>query len=697
MMNLQGQTKGQAGHQAALNRLKKELDQAMAREASIPMEPGGWWHQYVCPTHHTELLFDELREDDGRYHCPYGCVLEREPYHGAWLVYRHQLWARRSLKAAAVYAATKELAYGSYGRDIISAYAKQFPLYPVHPDAQPWMLKGRAFHQALTEAIWATTLLQAYLLLQDAGLAFGEAQADITTFIGMLESSMEQYHHILTIERNQPENNYTAWLNAALSCVYAVKQDHAKLDSLLERKGGIRNHLEIAILNDGLEFEGSVYYHVFVLRAYLITVEMLKRFDIDGFEIKAEGSRHIEGMLDVLIRLAEEDGRLPATHDGPYGRMPYTLEIIEVFEKGLAKYQKPEYWKLLNYYYETMGQGNSEALQSSEPWAYRNAGLEALLYRQWTGEEISLENPPAASSALLPDSGFAWLRHAGNPLTAMVDFGPHGGSHGHFDKLNVMLSLNGKPISPDRGTVPYGSVLKKSWYPATACHNTVSVNGQSQQEAEGRCLSFVEEKAYTAMTMSVDGTYPGATLVRHLLVSADYIVDWYQIGLAEPGEIDWWFHFIGEPSVEGWDFTATPAALGQDNGYEYVRSLAQWSKTTSAVANADVMARVKISGLEGGNSLSSAVALSENAAAYLVESPGLADDPSVMMKGVLVRTAGASADVAAVYAAGDKELDVRLQPLDESGASGEKKLTVRIGNEQISYQLTADGIREMSL
>ncbi|MGV2786894.1 heparinase, partial [Clostridium perfringens] len=240
--------------------LKAELDQVIDRRLDVPVDPGGWWHQYVCPEHHTELMFDPLEADCSTFRCPYGCEVEGEPYRGAWRVFKHQSMARYVLQSAAVYAGTGEKAYADLGKKLIVRYAEQFPLYPVHPDAQPWMLKGRAFHQALTEAIWATTLLRGYLLLKDAHVSFDEAEhRKIDQFLHMLESSMTEYHHVLTWERGNPENNYTAWLIAALFSIYAVQGETEKLRQLVAKEGGLRHHLSIAIRPDQLEFEGSIY------------------------------------------------------------------------------------------------------------------------------------------------------------------------------------------------------------------------------------------------------------------------------------------------------------------------------------------------------------------------------------------------------------------------------------------------------
>ena len=69
---------------------------------------------------------------------------------------------------------------------------------------------------------------------------------------------MTEYHHMLTQDRGNPENNYTAWLIAALFSIYAVQGEAEKLRRLVVKEGGLRHHLSIAIRPDQLEFEGSV-------------------------------------------------------------------------------------------------------------------------------------------------------------------------------------------------------------------------------------------------------------------------------------------------------------------------------------------------------------------------------------------------------------------------------------------------------
>ncbi|WP_010276776.1 heparinase II/III domain-containing protein [Paenibacillus senegalensis] len=606
-MNIRERSIQFAWHSQALSRLRAELDALMQAGAApdIPAEPGGWWHHYVCPRHHTELRYDPLERDAHSFACPHGCQLQGEPYRGAWLVFKHQAMARCALQGAAVFAATRKPEYARFSYGILLRYAEQFPRYPVHPGAEPWMLKGRAFHQALTEAIWATTMMRAYLLLSDEQAPVPEewaAQPEAwPSFVRLLAGSLEQAHCILTRERQQPESNYTAWLNAALCSVYAAAGEERQLLRVLAGEGGYRQHLSLAIRPDQLEYEGSIYYHLFVLRAYMITGEMAARWGHDLYAERGTAGQSLEGMLDVTAGLAAADGQLPAFHDGPYSREPYAREIAEVFEQGYARYGKPVYANIAACAYQQMygsrhRNGLEAVLYGVGEWPVSGASvipgspLSGIHRRQSAvcADSVSpsatasstapaLSSAPAAPAAgthgemetskagarleastphLLPDSGFAVLRHNGNPLYAIIDFGPHGGSHGHFDKLNLMLYHRDYPLSPDRGTVPYGSHLKKQWYPHTACHNTVSIGQRSQLESTGESRKFVVAQDYSYSWTRTSQSYEGVVMDRHLWMTSEWLLDWFEIRTHAEGEnvpkkdsgVDWWFHFLGKAS-----------------------------------------------------------------------------------------------------------------------------------------------------
>lgn len=649
-----------------LQQLQSELDGIMAAKLDIPVEPGGWWHQYVCPEHHTELLFDPSESDARTFRCPYGCEQQGEPYRGAWLVMKHQSCVRYALQGAAVFAGTRDERYAKWSMDILLRYAEQFPRYPVHPEAESWMLKGRAFHQALTEAIWATTLIRAYLLLQDeGGAAVGAAESQVLEpFFTMLEESMTQSRNLLVQEQKKPESNYTAWLNASLACLYAHRRDKEQLQKLVEAEGGLKHHLSIGVLPDQLEYEGSTYYHVFVLRAYFILVEMAERLGVDLYSIEGDKGQSFEGMLDVMVTLANDQGELIALHDGPYQRVPYAREIAETVEIGLSRYAKGEYVPMLREAYRQM-YGKPD-----------RAGLEALVYGQGMWDDTRIPDPASRQSRLLEASGFVIGRRSGGRLSFFADFGEHGGSHGHYDKLHLTLASKDGWLAPELGMVPYGSQMRKYWYACTESHNTVVIGQRSQAAHQGQLIRYEDNPNWTYAWLRSSQAYEGCQLDRHLLLTGSWLLDWFEVELVESDTIDWWMHSprISPSYAEQWRPIAGPI---QDTGpYRHVAAVSEW--ISGAASN---VCRLQMSGWTG-EGINVTTLQSTASRLVLTETPGTADRPLNRMNGFLQRQIGKKASFVVLYS--DKSEPTAFKAHFEADRLRSVQLTVGLTSWQAS-------------
>lgn len=73
----------------------------------------------------------------------------------------------------------------------------------------------------------------------------------------------------------------------------------------------------------------------------------------------------------------------------------------------------------------------------------------------------------------------------------LMDYGPHGGTHGHPDRLNIIFYANGRLQAPDFGNLcDYRLPLWREWDQQTISHNTVVVNEESQYT--GARLNFFQ-------------------------------------------------------------------------------------------------------------------------------------------------------------------------------------------------------------
>ncbi|WP_433029431.1 heparinase II/III domain-containing protein [Plantactinospora sp. CA-290183] len=405
----------------------------------LPTEPGGWWHAYVCPAHGVELGHVGLLDGafpTGGAPCPHGCAVDTPAVRAAWTVLAHQECAREILSAAR----SPAVADRTVAVRLLREYeARYLALGTEPPDgAADWMLRGRLFHQALTEAIWAVSIGRAARCADDAVPALREA---------LVEASAQARDRL--VAEGRFTSNYTAWLCAA-GAVCSGRPEW------LDGPHGIYAHVLAATHDDGWEWEASTYYHAFVLRAYLLAVRA-----VPGAAPPAPVRARLAAMARVLTDLRTAGGLLPALHDGPYSRRGYDRELTEL-------------------------------------------------------SELCDLTPRSESSGVTVHDGGGYAVVRGGGVHAVLDFGGHGGSHGHRDKLALYLYGADTPWQPDPGQVPYGHGEWRRYYASTAAHPTFAVDGEEQAECTGRLVAVDD----TAVTVSCDRAYDGVSADRRVAVTA---------------------------------------------------------------------------------------------------------------------------------------------------------------------------------
>jgi hypothetical protein len=467
----------------------------------VPRSRGGWWHDYVCPSHGVELE----PEKNGVYPCAYGCELRGEPYAAAWLVFRHQALAREARLLAHRFrqnASSEDRVRAVQILDEYAALYRNISAAGWNDGSETWMLKGKLFSQALTEAQWAVQIADAVTALRGE---FGRNDEADTGIVGMLHGlldTVEAARGILVDERHDERSNYTAWLNAAGRALTRALQscgENADSTLWLERTF---DHIRIAVAPDGWEWEGSTYYHVFVLRAYLLGLA-----DLAPAELPEDVALRLAAMTRVLAEIATPDGRLPALHDGPYDRDGMHREVLEICV--LAK----------QLFTET-------CLDTVEEWVTvrlgaGDDGLERLL-TGWFGGEPSCGVVASRGSVWFPSVGYAVLRDPDDTFQAVIDAGPHGGSHGHLDKLAVYL-YGRTPWQPAPGVPPYASRLRHGYYARTTAHPTIRVDDLDQHEGTGILELWDAENG--RIVVRTDDAVPGVILRRELVLAAGHLVD----------------------------------------------------------------------------------------------------------------------------------------------------------------------------
>jgi hypothetical protein len=197
----------------------------------------------------------------------------------------------------------------------------------------------------------------------------------------------------------------------------------------------------------------------------------------------------------------------------------------------------------------------------------RARGREALF---WGKESVARGAPPGLASEVFSTSGNAILRAPGSDHTIAFKFGPHGGGHGHYDKLNFISFARGGIMAVDPGTQQYGAPTHNSWDKTTVAHNTVVVDEKTQAEAAGSLLAFAAAGPMSAVRASAGAAYKQASLVRTLFLAPEYAVDHFAAESTDGAEhaFDWVYHNYGRITS---DLATQPyTSLPKSNGYQHL-------------------------------------------------------------------------------------------------------------------------------
>ncbi len=169
-----------------------------------------------------------------------------------------------------------------------------------------------------------------------------------------------------------------------------------------------------------------------------------------------------------------------------------------------------------------------------------------------------------------------------------LDYGIAGGTHGHADKLHLDVVGASGLQSTDLGQV-YGASnadLTENWYRETVSHNTVVVDGTSQdRNLRGSLKYFGTTPRLQVANAEVKGAYasvPALTdveLERAVLLTDDYALDVFDAKGTKPHRFDQSWHGAGSLTIGTVPMAPAPCCvLDPDNknfGYHLLKNVAE--------------------------------------------------------------------------------------------------------------------------
>lgn len=505
-----------------ISNLVVKANRLLEKGLVIPEQAGDWIFYYACPHDNSDLD----AETPERHVCP-SC---KRVYTDArtQAAYRTKLSYQADaqlVQLAQAYAVSGDERYAVAVRDGLLKLARLYPTFTRH---DRWgrrgflaVVGGRRYAQHLDEAVQVIKLAGAYDLVA-AAVCFN-ADERRTIEDGLLGFIAREILRLQGFAGGQ--NNHQTWFNAAYATVGVAIGDAGLVGESLNGAAGLRWQLQKSVTDDGLWFEGTLAYQSYAMQAIMRHLEALRRVGI----LLMDDAR-LKSLWLGPINLAYPDGSLPVFHDSDPMR-------IDQFKGTWA-------------------------------WGYEyfHDNLLGVQAGKLAGSKIT------PVSADLRGIGLAVLRAgAGDDAAcAMLDYGQHGGHHGHPDKLGIVLYALGRELLVDPGRISYSVPEYQTWCRTTVAHNTVVIDGDDQAETTGILRYFTNTAHYAAAICHTDKAYRGYGLTRALVVTDRLLVDAFAVAGKRAADIDLVMHVRGMMATNGMALDSETARMGRKNGYQHL-------------------------------------------------------------------------------------------------------------------------------
>jgi hypothetical protein len=462
----------------------------------LPPRGGNWYHYYACPEHGAALRTGKrLGEWQWEHICPVdNKVFRSDParpeqdYDGCVLMGVHNQLASRLRDLGILYQVTADQRYARKAREIAILYAERYASYPLHTiRGEARIGGGKVGPQTLDEAVWLIPMAQGVDLIWDI---LSDAERELLAQKLFLPAARE-----VILPHQMGVHNIQCWKNSAVGLTGLLLGDEDLIQkAIYDPERGYWTQMRKGVTADGMWWEGAWGYHFYTLSSLWHLTEAARHCGVDLY------GEELQRMYDAPFRFATPTLRLPAFNDSTEVDL---RAQAPAYELAYARFKNPLYVQLLS----SSNRENDYAL--------------------WFGmEPLPKPSPVTWRSANYPTSGYAVLAKGRREKATWLclKYGPHGGGHGHPDKLHVELHADGKPVAVDPGMARYGVPIHANWYRTTLAHNTLVVDEKDQQPTEGKCLQFGSTRGVDFVVAEAGLIYPGARFTRAVALLSEEIV-----------------------------------------------------------------------------------------------------------------------------------------------------------------------------
>jgi hypothetical protein len=470
----------------------------------------------------------------------------------------HDALSYRAGNLGIAYTLTGDKRYAEAVAKILRGYAERYEQYPEHKGANA-QDTGKVYAQRLSEAMWLIPLIASYDHIHDSGVL---TEADHTKIRDDLIRACLNFIWRSTpdkmaadLDRREPgwrtklperpakrkqAPNWLLFYNAATMMAGSTMDDQDMMDLAAFN---VRNLVINGIGDDGMWNEGAVGYQFFAMQALVANMEPAAR---RGIDLWGYSNAIVKRLFDSPGLYAYPDGSMPGINDS--ARNTATGWQTMIYDYAYLRYGDERYAGVIN---------------ASPRQVHISSGVYVPTRIYQTLPAAPSVNYP---STVFADLGYAVLRD--DKQYALIDYGPHGGVHGHLDKLNLILFGNGDELGGEPVFNRYEDPRHGEWTKQTVAHNTMTVDERSQSATTGKLLAYQDSPTLKVMRAEASEAYPGVLMDRTVVAVPGAWVDVYTARGNLEHTYDRTLRFGGE--LVGLSPSATPAPLGTEDGYQHL-------------------------------------------------------------------------------------------------------------------------------
>ena len=497
--------------------------------------------------------------------------------------------------AGTIYQISGEVKYAQFVRDMLMKYTEMYPTLGLHPAVKS-DTPGKIFWQTLNDNVWLVNVAKAYDCVYDFISKDDRLYIEKNLFYPMADFISDGNPNNYSVFNKM--HNHGTWATAAVGMIGYVMGDMSLVTKALygsnkDGKTGFIRQLDELFSPDGYYTEGP-YYQRYAIEPFMTFAQAIQNRQP---ELKIFSYR--EGILlkavSTLLHLA------------------YNSELFYLNDALIKTYKTPEIVNAINIAYKNNPENRQllDIARKQESFVVSDAGIATV--KALKKEKFILFD---FNSLMLRDGkqgdegGVAILRTGVQDKQTCLIFKAtsHGLSHGHYDKLSIVLYDNGNVILPDYGAVRFLNIEPKNaghytkenftWGMQTIAHNTVTIDEKSHFNADmkvsSKYHSDIQNFSYSDPDLQVvsgseSNAYIGVQMQRttaltiHKDFECPFLIDIFKIQSDSVHSLDLPFYYKGQMVSADFEYkknTTGLMPLGSKNGYQHL-----WLEATGKADN----------------------------------------------------------------------------------------------------------------